>query len=116
MIRISSSSIREAALSRPSNYLSRVESLSQSDGDYFYFTEENYRMLRLEFSPIETWPAWAKSIVLFRRQGDAGLGDTIHSNIPLANQIETILKADDINCGCADRRAWLNLRFPYKVD
>ena len=114
MIRVRSIDILEASKSRPSNYLERVRLLSLFGDDYCYFTPENYRSLRLEFSPMGTWPDLLRTVAKLRRPNETGIGDTIHRLIPLADEFEKwFLRFIGHSCGCADRREWLNLRYPF---
>ena len=63
--------------------------------------------------PYDKWPIGAKTMALARNKQDKGVGDTIHRLIPKADELITFLKRWNIDCGCSNRRASLNARFPY---
>src|SRR5215469_4830092 len=66
--------------------------------------------------PVEQWPFWAKKIAGFRREGDAGLGDTVTHLIgdERSARFKTWFAGTfGRSCGCTERREWLNARFPY---
>lgn len=54
-------------------------------------------------------------LIRFRSDSDTGLGDTVERLIAMfgGKRIEAILKRLGINCGCGDRKAWLNRNWPY---
>lgn len=66
--------------------------------------------------PREKWPAWAKVLALARANTDAGIGDTVVTVIGKSSSdafkrwFETRFGK---SCGCCERQAWLNRRFPY---
>lgn len=62
------------------------------------------------------WPALAKLIACFRKDGDRGVGDTLARNLAIIgakSMAAAYTKITGINCGCADRQGKLNARFPY---
>jgi hypothetical protein len=65
------------------------------------------------------WPALARTIAVLRREGDAGIGDTVARCLHLVGA-DTIAKAYELitgrECGCSDRQAALNAIYPYSVD
>lgn len=63
--------------------------------------------------PRDKWPIGVKLIAEARNSGDTGVGDTVHRLIPKADELIAWMKRIGIDCGCADRRASLNQRFPY---
>jgi hypothetical protein len=65
--------------------------------------------------PAEQWPWHVRAIAALRQSGEAGIGDTIHNQLKLGGKpvIALALKMLGINCGCSDRQAWLNARYPY---
>ena len=63
--------------------------------------------------PPEKWPIGVRLIAEARKPEDKGVGDTIHRLIPKADELIAWMKRIGIDCGCADRRAALNQRFPY---
>ena len=62
----------------------------------------------------DKWPIGVKLIAEARKPGDTGVGDTVHRLIPKADELIAWMKRIGIDCGCADRRASLNQRFPYQ--
>ena len=64
--------------------------------------------------PRDKWPIGVKLIAEARKPGDTGVGDTVHRLIPKADELIAWMKRIGIDCGCADRRAALNQRFPYQ--
>ncbi len=64
--------------------------------------------------PADHWPRAARIIRSLRSEEDAGLGDTIERELGrVGSAIKWAMSALTINCGCADRRDWLNARYPY---
>jgi len=54
-------------------------------------------------------------LTALRIDSDAGFGDTVERLIDRfgGKRIEAALKRLGIKCGCGDRKAWLNQRWPY---
>lgn len=71
---------------------------------------------RVEPLAFVDWPTWAKELSQSRKIGDSGLGDTVIHVLGDArsekfkNWWQDTLKT---TCGCTERQAWLNARFPY---
>lgn len=64
----------------------------------------------------DEWPLTARIIRRLRSRDDIGIGDTIHRQLGAPGRwFESVAESLGINCGCADRRDWLNRRFPYKT-
>lgn len=60
------------------------------------------------------WPLPARKLWRLRIDTDVGIGDTIHRLLGRPGSwFELAIKSLGIQCGCQDRRAWLNQRFPY---
>lgn len=73
---------------------------------------------RLAMSPVAVpfaeWPLTARIVRSLRSADDQGVGDTIHRQLGAPGRwFETAANSLGINCGCADRRDWLNQRYPY---
>jgi hypothetical protein len=68
--------------------------------------------------PYAQWPLWARAVARFRHEGDIGLGDTVVHMIG-DERSERFKKwfqrKFGKSCGCSDRQAWLNRRFPYEI-
>lgn len=66
--------------------------------------------------PFDQWPLWAKTLAFMRHETDKGLGDTVVHIIGEhrsdAFQAWFLAKFGK-SCGCKDRQAWMNQRFPY---
>ena len=63
--------------------------------------------------PYDDWGVFLRGLSRNRKPGESGLGDTIHRLIPKSDELIAKLKSWGIDCGCANRRAWLNARYPY---
>lgn len=65
-------------------------------------------------TPAAEWPLTARLIRRMRDSQDIGIGDTIQRNLGAPGRwFESAMETLGIHCGCADRREWLNRRFPY---
>jgi hypothetical protein len=66
--------------------------------------------------PVSSWPFLARRLANLRDPSDRGLGDTVARHIDrlggewLKRFYKRLTGGD---CGCADRKAALNRRFPY---
>lgn len=62
-------------------------------------------------------PVWISTLIVrYRREDDKGLGDTVEHLLAQygAERIVAMLKRLGLqSCGCQDRKAWLNRRYPY---
>lgn len=64
--------------------------------------------------PADEWPLTARVIRRLRAPEDRGVGDTIHRHLGAPGRwFESAMTTLGVQCGCADRRDWLNRRFPY---
>ena len=66
--------------------------------------------------PHEKWPLWALAIARLKKEGETGLGDTITRLIGDARseRFKTWFQRKfGRSCGCEERRAWLNRKYPY---
>lgn len=65
--------------------------------------------------PYGQWPDEAKAIAVDRDERDKGLGDTVQRKLDGIGGV--IFKAAmewlKTPCGCTDRQAWLNAKYPY---
>jgi hypothetical protein len=65
------------------------------------------------------WPMWAKAIAALRAEGDAGVGDTVYRLIgPVTSEKfqRWHRLAFGRECGCPERRAEWNVRYPYVAE
>ena len=68
----------------------------------------------LAISDSAEWPLTARIIRRLRSADDIGIGDTIHRQLGFPGRwFESAAESLGIHCGCTDRRAWLNRRYPY---
>jgi len=66
--------------------------------------------------PKDQWPIWASAVAKFRHAEDVGLGDTVVHLIgdERSEWFKTWFHQKfGKTCGCSNRQAWLNRRFPY---
>jgi hypothetical protein len=68
--------------------------------------------------PRHQWPRSVRILAVLRIDADAGFGDTLHRQLSIrgvdwAGKMMRWLKRHAIDCGCSQRQAWLNARFPY---
>lgn len=71
---------------------------------------------RIQPSPVNEWPFWTKAVRKFRKDSDAGIGDTIVHLIGDERSErfkKWFIRKFGRSCGCADRQRWLNSRFAY---
>ena len=64
----------------------------------------------------EEFPVWAKAIRLLKKDGHKGIGDTVESLIGHKNSTafkEWYRNTFGKDCGCKDRKEWLNRMYPY---
>ena len=66
--------------------------------------------------PVTAWPRWAKALARRKRDGEAGVGDTLerllrHLGGNAFKAAYRRLTGGD--CGCTDRQARLNVAYPY---
>lgn len=61
------------------------------------------------------WPIAARVFSHLRSSDDIGLGDTVASQLKIGNAdvVGWLLRVMRIECGCSDRRKWMNMRYPY---
>ena len=62
------------------------------------------------------WPAWTILVELARQEGDKGLGDTVVHLIgdTRSERFKAWFQEKfGKSCGCTERQAWLNARYPY---
>jgi hypothetical protein len=97
IIRIPTAILREHARQRPSGYwedcLAAAHSIS---AEFIEFEEGAYNRLRWKYDP-------------------AGLGDVVAhltAKFGIDRAVAMVEEMTGIPCGCADRQAWLNERFP----
>jgi hypothetical protein len=72
--------------------------------------------VRVKPLPFSEWPEWAKNLAKARQPGEIGLGDTaarLIGDVRSARFVYWFTALVGANCGCTERKAWLNLRFPY---
>lgn len=65
---------------------------------------------------FDSWPLWAKDLAKDRQPADKGVGDTLVHIIGDSRSEAFRKRFEDLvgsSCGCADRQAWLNQKFPY---
>ncbi len=69
-----------------------------------------------EPKPMEEWPRLLRSIARKRIPGDAGLGDTLQRLFARlgGEWLKAAIAKLGIDCGCANRQAWLNHHYPYQ--
>jgi len=66
--------------------------------------------------PEAQWPFLVKWIAQRRQPGEIGVGDTVHrlfSQFGGNTLSEAYERLAGRPCGCKDRQAWLNQRYPY---
>lgn len=66
--------------------------------------------------PLEQWPQDVSSLAATKATTDKGFGDTLTRFLANkgGNAIKEWVAAHKLDCGCADRAAWLNRMFPYR--
>lgn len=66
--------------------------------------------------PHAQWPLAVKALAVMQAEGDKGVGDTVKRCLGDAGEaFQAAYKAvAGVPCGCVNRRAWMNARFPYK--
>lgn len=96
MIRGLVSEIIAAARDRPAGYLDECLARGHVIGEFIEFDEKTYAELRGKYNP--------------RGMGDALAWLTRRFGV--ARAVEEFEKLSGIPCGCEDRIAWLNERFP----
>jgi hypothetical protein len=68
--------------------------------------------------PYAQRPLWARAVAIYRHEGDTGLGDTVKHLIgdERSERFKRWFERKfGKSCGCSDRQAWLNRRFPYQI-
>ena len=66
--------------------------------------------------PAEHWPRWARVVRwLWQRPGHAGLGDSFElmAKVIGAHAVSIFLHRHGLDCGCQNRKAWMNASYPY---
>lgn len=71
---------------------------------------------RVEAVPRKDWPLWAAAVALGKADSDTGIGDTIKRTLGASGEVfeawyKRVVGKD---CGCRDRAAFLNQRYPYQ--
>jgi hypothetical protein len=64
----------------------------------------------------QNWPLFIRAIAKFRKPADLGIGDTTVHLIGDTRSMKFkkwFQKKFGTNCGCTERQAWLNRRYPY---
>lgn len=128
MTRVTKAQMAERLATRPPTYMSEIAPAlvrNLANGD-FEFDEQHpawraaiarYRPLRAPaglIQPAGEWPLWARGIRQFRHADDAGVGDTVHRQLNVAGEaFKATMKLLGAPCGCDQRRAEWNARFPY---
>lgn len=65
--------------------------------------------------PPDRWPREVRMVADLAERGDRGLGDTIERELAGAGEtFKRLMKQIGVDCGCTERRAWLNARYPYR--
>ena len=62
------------------------------------------------------WPFPARIMARFREPDDRGVGDTaarVFARFGADRAAHLLQRLTGVDCKCADRRAWLNCRYPY---
>lgn len=65
--------------------------------------------------PREQWPRVVKLIAWRRKEGEAGVGDTLARLVPQGEAFKAFTNRHGIDCGCARRQQKLNERYPYAL-
>ncbi len=66
------------------------------------------------YQPAAEWPMSARIIKRLRSPEDTGVGDTIQRQLGAPGRwFKQAAESLGANCGCANRQAWLNRRYPY---
>jgi len=76
----------------------------------------NTEHLKLETPSTSSWPIPIRWLRARREPGEQGAGDTLERYIAIAGGSQAAAlwtRFTGIKCGCADRKAWLNQRYPY---
>lgn len=69
---------------------------------------------KLEPIPRDQWPKWASAVASFAKPEDKGVGDTVKRMLGSAGVLfQATLQALGLPCGCDQRQAEYNARFPY---
>lgn len=64
--------------------------------------------------PLDKWPLWTSAIAKLKEPIDVGVGDTVHRKLGAAGKLfKAMMEALGVPCGCDDRRAEWNQRYPY---
>jgi hypothetical protein len=67
------------------------------------------------FRESKPWPLIIQGIARQRKPEDKGVGDTVHRILHRlgAGAFEWVMRKAGVNCGCSDRRVWLNSHYRY---
>ena len=96
--------------------------LVPSPGRYFCSTCLDYiyhKCSKEEIGPKDYSSGYRiKWLMRFAADSDRGLGDTVERLLDKAGgrslkRFKAMLESYSINCGCTNRRDWLNRQFPY---
>lgn len=64
--------------------------------------------------PRDQWPTWAKAIAAMKADTDTGVGSTVDRLLGTFGKVyKATLKAMGVPCGCNERRAEWDARYPY---
>jgi len=76
----------------------------------------DYAALLREPAPVSSWPRPARWLYRLRTPSETGVGDTLARLFSRlgAGRVERLYRSIvGGQCGCADRQAYLNERYPY---
>ena len=130
MIKVSKQAAVSVAPQRPDGYLQKLEtSAARENAEYYYFTAEIYAQLfeeyrgktyQMKFSQdldrqAQKVPRLVKWLSRFRKPNDRGMGDTLERLLAAAGgrRFKHMMHLLHLPCGCENRQAWLNERYPY---
>jgi hypothetical protein len=127
MIYVTNQQLSSHAKHRPPEYLQELEACVVSRDSGGLVLDENRpawaEMVRkyrpdppsVQPVPLPQWPLLIKMVADFKQPGDIGVGDTLERLLRDMGgaQFKLAMKAAGIPCGCDNRQAWMNARFPY---
>lgn len=105
----------ECRASKDSTYRQKVSSVGKLEGQFYIFSDDDYAALSVV--PKSDWPAWALFFETIRIETDSGVGDTVARLIARlgGDRFKSwFQKTFGKDCGCNDRQALLNSRYPYR--
>lgn len=66
--------------------------------------------------PRQQWPWYIQLLADQAMSADSGIGDVVERELGEAGiRYKAAMAAAGVPCGCDDRKAWLNARFPLKA-